>query len=89
MKTTLDIPNEIYRQAKAVAALEGIRMKDLVTEGLMLTLQERKRAQAQESPLDVLREIRSHALHTSEEVASIIKSSRAQRREGWNRADLP
>ena len=34
MKTTLEIDDELYREAKAVAALTGRKMKDLVSEGL-------------------------------------------------------
>jgi hypothetical protein len=38
MKTTLDIPDELYRQAKIRAAEENRKIKDLVSEGLMLAL---------------------------------------------------
>lgn len=34
MKTTLEIDDALYREAKAMAALTGRKMKDLVTEGL-------------------------------------------------------
>ena len=34
MKTTFDIPDELYRRAKAEAALRGRKLKDLVEEGL-------------------------------------------------------
>ena len=34
MKTTLDLPDETFRQAKARAALRGIPMKQFVTEAL-------------------------------------------------------
>jgi len=34
MKTTIDIPDELFRAAKAKAALEGRKLKDLVVEGL-------------------------------------------------------
>lgn len=34
MKTTIDIPDELFRAAKAKAALEGLKLKDLVVEGL-------------------------------------------------------
>jgi hypothetical protein len=34
MKTTLEIDDDLYREAKAVAALTGRKMKDLVSEGL-------------------------------------------------------
>ena len=34
MRTTVDLSDELYRQAKAEAALRGRRLKDLVEEGL-------------------------------------------------------
>lgn len=34
MKTTLEIPDDLFRAAKAKAALEGRKLKDLVTEAL-------------------------------------------------------
>jgi negative regulator of replication initiation len=39
VKTTLEIDDDLYRQAKAHASLTGQKMKDLVTEGLRLALQ--------------------------------------------------
>ena len=38
MKTTLEIPDDLYRQAKIHAAHENRKMKDLVSEGLRLVL---------------------------------------------------
>jgi hypothetical protein len=38
MKTTLEIPDDLYRQAKVHAARENRKIKDLVSEGLMLVL---------------------------------------------------
>lgn len=38
MKTTLEISDELYRQAKVHAAQENRKMKDLVSEGLRLVL---------------------------------------------------
>lgn len=39
MKTTIDLPNDLYRRAKAEAALRGRKLKDLVEEGLRLALE--------------------------------------------------
>ena len=39
MKTTVELPDPLYRQAKAEAALRGRKLKDLVEEGLRLVLQ--------------------------------------------------
>lgn len=39
MKTTLEINDELYPEAKSFAAATGRKMKDLVCEGLRLALQ--------------------------------------------------
>ena len=38
MKTTVELPDDLYREAKAEAALRGRKLKDLVEEGLRLVL---------------------------------------------------
>jgi hypothetical protein len=38
-KTTVEVPDDLYRRAKAEAALRGRKLKDLVEEGLRLVLQ--------------------------------------------------
>jgi len=40
VKTTLEIDDTLYREAKALAALTGRKMKDLVSEGLERVLRE-------------------------------------------------
>lgn len=39
MKTTLEIPDDLFRQAKAIAALRGESLKDFVTTALKGHLQ--------------------------------------------------
>ena len=39
MKTTVELSDELFRRAKAEAALRGRKFKDLVAEGLRLVLQ--------------------------------------------------
>lgn len=39
MKTTIEIPGDLYRRAKAEAALGGRRLSDLIEEGLRLVLE--------------------------------------------------
>jgi len=34
MKTTIEIPDELFREAKARAAMDGIKLKDLITDAL-------------------------------------------------------
>ena len=38
MRTTVDIPDDLYRQVKAEAALRGARVRDLMEEGLRRVL---------------------------------------------------
>jgi len=38
MKTTIELPDDLYRAAKAEAALRGRPLKELVEEGLRLAL---------------------------------------------------
>jgi predicted component of type VI protein secretion system len=39
MKTTVEVPDDLYRRAKAEAALRGRKLKDMVEEGLRLVLE--------------------------------------------------
>ena len=39
MKTTIELPDELFRRAKAEAALRGRKLEDLVEEGLCLVLE--------------------------------------------------
>ena len=39
MKTTVDLPDELYRRAKAEAALGGQKFRELVAEGLARVLE--------------------------------------------------
>jgi predicted component of type VI protein secretion system len=38
MKTTIELPDDLYRRAKAEAALRGRKLKDVIKEGLRLVL---------------------------------------------------
>jgi hypothetical protein len=38
MRTTVELPDDLFRKAKARAAMQGRALKDLVAEGLTLVL---------------------------------------------------
>jgi hypothetical protein len=40
MRTTIEIPDDLFRKAKAQAALEGVRLRDVIERGLRLVLAE-------------------------------------------------
>jgi hypothetical protein len=65
MRTTIDIPDELFRRAKSEAALRGRKLKDLVEEGLRLVVDqpspegqpERPRPQPKPSAHDLLKDL--------------------------------
>jgi hypothetical protein len=46
MKTTLEIPDEVFRRAKSAAAERGIPLRELVTEAVKDKLEKRPRTKA-------------------------------------------
>jgi hypothetical protein len=58
MKTTVEVPDELYRKAKAEAALRGRKLKDLVEEGLRLVLGVPRKAAARPSLADLMKDAR-------------------------------
>ena len=47
MKTTVEVPDELYRRAKAEAALRGRKFRELVEEGLRLALETPRKTRRQ------------------------------------------
>jgi hypothetical protein len=56
MKTTIELPDELYR--KATAALNGRKLKDLVEEGLRLVLETPRKSRRQRSLAERMAEAR-------------------------------
>lgn len=52
MKTTVELSEELFRRAKAEAALRGRKFKDLVEEGLRLVLRTPRHGQRAHQSLD-------------------------------------
>jgi hypothetical protein len=53
MRTTIDLPVEIYRKAKAEAALRGVKLRDMVVTSLIRELNRADSALSQASSLRV------------------------------------
>ena len=58
MKTTIDVPDDLYRRAKAEAALRGRKLKDLVEEGLRLVLETPRNKRRQPSLAGLMKRAR-------------------------------
>jgi hypothetical protein len=85
MKTTLDIPDDLFRQIKAKAASDGRKLKDVVEEALRLALDppaQKSRKRPLKFPL--LRSRRKTPLDVPEDAAA-----RAQLAEDLKRHEVP
>lgn len=83
MRTTIDLPDELFRQAKAKAALDGLKLKDLIAryveeglKGLPLQASPRRR---ERSELPVARAATGRALPalSNEEIQRILDEEEA------------
>jgi hypothetical protein len=55
MKTTVEVPDDLYRRAKAEAALRGRKLKDLIEEGLRLVLEASRKPSRQPSLAELMK----------------------------------
>lgn len=58
MKTTIEMPDELYRKAKSLAALRGRKLKDLIEEGLRLVVEAPRVTSRQQSLAQRMRRAR-------------------------------
>jgi hypothetical protein len=58
VKTTVELPEELFRRAKAEAALRGRKPKDLVEEGLRLVLEAPRKERARPSLAELMKPAR-------------------------------
>ena len=90
MKTTLELPDELYRQAKTRAASQNRKLKDLVSEGLrgvltahpVTTSDDKKEANR---VLDALDDILRCPPLPAGRIAGLQAEARRLRSEGWSR----
>ena len=55
MKTTVEVPDDLYRRAKAEAALSGRKLRDLIEEGLRLVLEAPRKTRRQRSLSELMK----------------------------------
>jgi len=58
MKTTVELPDDLYRRAKSEAALRGRKLKDLLEEGLRLVLEGPRKVPRQPSLMGLMKRAR-------------------------------
>jgi hypothetical protein len=58
MKTTIVVPDDLYRRAKSMAALRGRRVKDLIEEGLRLVVEGPRQARRKQSLAELMKRAR-------------------------------
>ena len=92
MKTTLELPDQLYSEVKTRAASQKRTVKDLVSEGLQILLAANAGSQPSEKEtirqvLMALDEIQRCPPSPSNRTAFLQEAARKSRNEGWNRED--
>jgi hypothetical protein len=81
MRTTLDLPDPIFRQLKAESALRGLKLKDLVCDLIQSGLQRQSidGAKHSRSPLPQIRKASGniHPARSNQELDSILTAQDA------------
>ena len=84
MKTTLELPDELYLEVKSQAALRRRKIKDYVAEGLRLVLaKDRAAGEHKGGAIAVFDEIRRTPLHQSSDLRAWIEQTDSERKAHW------
>ena len=86
MRTTIEIPDALFREAKARAALEGRSLKELVLRGLRLALQGEIAPQAVTAHFPLIASNDAHRRTTDEIIGAAENSLLAQEATTHGRA---
>lgn len=84
MKTTLEIPDTLYREAKTIAARQNLKLKDLFASGLKMAIEEESKRNRYPTPLETFSIVRESPLHTSDEIKAMIAQVDHDRKAGWS-----
>jgi len=74
MKTTIEIPEPLFRQAKAKAALEGLTLRDLFVRGLQLALQSPSTPTKQRITFPLIRTAQNSPPLTDEQIYAALNT---------------
>ena len=85
MKTTIELPDELFREAKSVAALRNLKLKDLFTRGLEMALKAERKATKYPTPLETMHLVREDPLHSSEDIRKAMDALHAAKKSGWEK----
>lgn len=85
MKTALEIPDDLYREAKVLAAEKRLKMKDLVSEGLRFAIDHHRRGHSNQAMLDLLAKTDREPWRTAEEADKFEAEVQQLRQEDWMR----
>ena len=85
MKTTIELPDELFREAKSVAAQRNLKLKDLFTRGLEMALKAERKAAKYPTPLETMRMVREDPLHSSEDIRKAMDAIQGSKKSGWEK----
>jgi hypothetical protein len=74
MKTTIEIPEPLFRQAKAKAAMDGLTLRDLFVRGLQLAVQTPSTATKQRAAFPLIRAAKRAPRLTDEQIYAALNT---------------
>ena len=80
MRTTVDLPDDLYRQAKSKAAIDGVRVRDLIEDGLRRVLGLPGKSKSRRARFPLKKSHRPGALSTDDVRAAEADAARVEDR---------
>lgn len=74
MKTTIEIPEPLFRQAKAKAAMDGLTLRDLFVRGLQLAVQTPSTPMKHRASFPLIRAAKSAPRLTDEQIYAALNT---------------
>ena len=74
MKTTIEIPEPLFRQAKAKAAMDGLTLRDFFVRGLQLAMQTPSTSAKQRAAFPLIRAAKNASRLTDEQIYATLNT---------------